>query len=389
MAEEDTTTTPPIQKTIPKPESPTTAHPLDFNDETQETGVISASGASQQASTEAPPPPPKPPRPLSPRQQAENTLKEAFPTIDAAVVKAILVASGWNVERAFHALLGMTDPSVQEEAPPPKPPRPSTSTTQRQLEEDEMYARQLAAHYNSAPRRSQYPDRRDEYPYRQRGGGEYLEEEKEYSFFDDDLPVIRENIRKGFLDTQSKVNSWVQNLRKKFENEDEDDFQDNQGRRTPSRSRGSGELSRRSGDRERYDADPQLLSDDFSALELRDGEAPPSRPPRRPLANPDLYKSSSPSPDRRKVSFQEGPPTEIGSSRDTPEPAKALSTGGRSSKWQPLTTVEPSPIGDNDPFSLGDSDDEKDTKWKEHNTEEGPSKKDTTEAAGASESAGK
>lgn len=88
----------------------------------------------------------------------------------------------------------------------------------------------------------------------------------------DDLPVIRENIRKGFLDTQSKVNSWVQNLRKKFENEDEDDFQDNQSRRTPSRSRGSGELSRRSGDRERYDADPQLLSDDFSALELRDGE---------------------------------------------------------------------------------------------------------------------
>jgi CUE domain. len=51
-------------------------------------------------------PPPKPPRPLSPQQQAENTLKEAFPTIDAAVVKAVLVASGGNLERAFHALLG-------------------------------------------------------------------------------------------------------------------------------------------------------------------------------------------------------------------------------------------------------------------------------------------
>lgn len=84
----------------------------------------------------------------------------------------------------------MTDPSVQEEAPPPKPPRPSTSTTQRQLEEDEMYARQLAAHYNSAPRRSQYPGRRDEYPYRQRGSDEYLEEEKEYSFFDGMLDCI-------------------------------------------------------------------------------------------------------------------------------------------------------------------------------------------------------
>ena len=50
--------------------------------------------------------PQKPPRPLSPQQQAENTLKEAFPTIEGSVVKAVLVASGWDVERAFHALLG-------------------------------------------------------------------------------------------------------------------------------------------------------------------------------------------------------------------------------------------------------------------------------------------
>lgn len=34
----------------------------------------------------------------------------------------------------------------------------------------------------------------------------------------------------------------------------------------------------------------------------------------------------------------------------------------KSSKWQPLSTVEPEPITDNDPFSLGDSDDEKDIK---------------------------
>lgn len=61
--------------------------------------MISGPAAQQNA-------PPKPPRPLSPQQQAENTLKEAFPTIDASVVKAVLVASGWDVERAFHALLG-------------------------------------------------------------------------------------------------------------------------------------------------------------------------------------------------------------------------------------------------------------------------------------------
>jgi hypothetical protein len=51
--------------------------------------------------------PAKPPRPLSPQQQAENTLKEAFPSIDAAVVKAVLIASGGRVEPAFNALLGM------------------------------------------------------------------------------------------------------------------------------------------------------------------------------------------------------------------------------------------------------------------------------------------
>ena len=86
---------------------------MDFDDEPQESGVTSATpGTAQQqgeseAQPEAPPAaPPKPPRPLSPRQQSENTLTEAFPTIDGSVVKAVLVASNGNLERAFHALLG-------------------------------------------------------------------------------------------------------------------------------------------------------------------------------------------------------------------------------------------------------------------------------------------
>ena len=53
-------------------------------------------------------PPPKPPRPMSPQAQAEATLIEAFPGIDAKVVKAVLVASGWKVEPAFNALLSMS-----------------------------------------------------------------------------------------------------------------------------------------------------------------------------------------------------------------------------------------------------------------------------------------
>ena len=74
------------------------------------------------------------------------------------------------------------------------------------------------------------------------------------------------------------------------------------------------------------------------------------------------------------MSFQEGPPAEIGSSAyGASEPPKpTASTGGKPSKWQPLSTVEPSPVGEHDPFSLGDSEDEKDTKAKEQNTTQTP-----------------
>ncbi|KAF7595757.1 ubiquitin-binding protein cue5 [Aspergillus hancockii] len=346
MTEEDRTNANklPLGPYSPKPESPTTARPLDFDDEPQESGITSVSAATaHQSATEAAPP--KPPRLLSPRQQAESTLKEAFPTVDMSVINAVLMASNWDVERAFHALLGMTDPSAAaQEVPPPKPPRPSAA--QRQLEADELYARQLAEHYNSRAPQSR---REDGPPFDRPRRNSDLSEDKEYSFFEDDLPVIRENIRKGFLETQTKVNSWVQNLKKRLDGEDQEGAPLYQGYRDENyaRTRRSGELGRRSGDRERYDADPQVLSDDFSALEMRDTEAPPPRPP-RPLANTSLDKISSPSPDRRKVR----PP----------------STGGKQSKWQPLSTVEPSPVGDHDPFSLGDSEDEKDTKPRDQNT---------------------
>ena len=99
------------QKPEAPPESPTTAKALDFDDETAETPTSPPKSSSL---TEKPKsgagedvPPPKPPRPLAPEQQAENTLKEAFPSIDAAVIKAVLRASGGRVEPAFNALLGI------------------------------------------------------------------------------------------------------------------------------------------------------------------------------------------------------------------------------------------------------------------------------------------
>ena len=98
----------------------------------------------------------------------------------------------------------------------------------------------------------------------------------------DELPIIRDNIRKGFFETQSKVNNWVNNLRKKIDGEEEDDFQ---GRPPPAASgynadpprqqsygRRSGDYPRRSADHDRYDADPEVLGDDFTSLQLRDHE---------------------------------------------------------------------------------------------------------------------
>ncbi len=78
------------------------------DDDVPEPGPIGndAPAASKHATVEDDAPA-KPPRPLSPQQQAENTLREAFPSIDVAVVKAVLTASSGRVEPAFNALLGM------------------------------------------------------------------------------------------------------------------------------------------------------------------------------------------------------------------------------------------------------------------------------------------
>lgn len=120
------------------PESPTTARPLDLDDdEGQESGVVNDSqgagagnaggtpkegndGGNDAPADAAPPaapaastnpdaseaPPPPPPRPLTEAQKNELILKEAFPSVEIGVIKAVLRASRGQVEPAFHALLG-------------------------------------------------------------------------------------------------------------------------------------------------------------------------------------------------------------------------------------------------------------------------------------------
>ena len=92
----------------------------------------------------------------------------------------------------------------------------------------------------------------------------------------------------------------------------------------------------------------------------------------RPLANPDLFKPTPipPPSSGRRVSFQNGPPEEIDDLyRSSPDPTKRPSSSASRSKWQPLAAVDPDPVADHDPFSLGDSDDE-DTKKKDLRSED-------------------
>lgn len=97
-----------------------------------------------------------------------------------SLVRTGLCLCDWDVA-ANPISLGMTDPNAQaEDVPPAKPPRPSVA--QRQVEADEMYARQLAEHYNrrAPPRRLNEEAAR----YRQRRDSDPSEDERDYSFFD-------------------------------------------------------------------------------------------------------------------------------------------------------------------------------------------------------------
>jgi len=260
------------------------------DDDLQDTGALgtedtttpkSTAATSTPTSASAEVPPPKPPRPVSETQRNQQMLQEAFPTIDLAVIKAVLTASRGQVEPAFNALLEMTDPdAVQNDVPPPPPPRPvaepvgPTSTAQSQLEADEEYARRLAEHYENvgdyeartannrvpgAPRGQQQTGLTPNAPY----------DEREHSFLDDDLPVIKESLRKGFVETQSKVNTWFTQLKKRIDeqfDEDEERRQQQQQGSSSFMGRPTRDQTRRSADYDRYDADPELLSDDFAGM---------------------------------------------------------------------------------------------------------------------------
>ncbi|KAF2750121.1 hypothetical protein M011DRAFT_456064 [Sporormia fimetaria CBS 119925] len=391
-------------------ESPTTARELDFDDDnevphnTEQTANPPPSSRSPkpgvrftEGATEIPPP--KPPRPVNKLQEDAKALGDMFPDIDAKVIKAVLVAGGGDVERATNALLSMSDPDFKEEdIAPPKPPRP-TQNRGPSYDDDFLLAQRLqqeeqqSAGWGSTQHGHHGHRGEPRLPQQRRETGLKPNEmhDKEHSFFDDDLPVIRKNIEQGFRETQSKVNKWVGDFMKKLDGEPEqyDQYgnpvassstrQPGWGRSSPADQYGSRRSTenRRSADRERYDTDNRVLGDDFEALQLRDDEGmlfdlcdprirkltdtPTSAPgplrSNRPQANPNLFKPTPLSPP------QTGPVDEVDALyRRDPSPNNNANTTGKpgsGKKWQPLTSIAPNPEPeDHDPFSLGDSDDE-------------------------------
>lgn len=284
-------------------------------------------------------------KPTEEISDAERTLREAFPNVDPHVVNAVLIASGGKLEPAFNGLLGIVDPSYR----PEMPPRPTASSTAaaKQLEEDERLARQLAAEYDeTAPAPPPRPSRQR--PQQQ----QQVPEGEEHSFFDDELPVIRDNLSKGFNETKTKFNSWLNDMRKRIDGENESTPQtpprtgagtDRSERATWNRGAGRGISSPTSPGQ--FDADPTLLNDDFSHLHV--AGSPTSGSERRPLANPDLFKNK-PSPGSGKNVAFSSKPEQIGST----DARTASPTSWR--KWEPLRQMEPAP----DPFLVGDDEEE-------------------------------
>jgi hypothetical protein len=106
----------------------------------------------------------------------------------------------------------------------------------------------------------------------------------------DELPEIRKNIEQGFKETQKTVSGWINNLAKKLDSGEIDEYDkygnlQYTGRTGPPQRQNFGPSQsdqmhgirksadqRRSADHNRYDADNRVIGDDFAKLEMRDNE---------------------------------------------------------------------------------------------------------------------
>ncbi|EPX74415.1 CUE domain-containing protein [Schizosaccharomyces octosporus yFS286] len=174
-----------------------------------------------------------PTRPPHRHEQAKATLKEAFPDTDDAIIRAVLAASGFHIEPAFNALLGLNDPSVADELEQlhlssAHPQTLSRESAQKQSEEDELCARRLAKRYQKYPasnrdrnsNRKPMTDRRA-MPRSENRMYSYDKDNEDYSFLENDFPVLKDNFVRGFQSIKQRSMAWMDKVASKLEGSDE------------------------------------------------------------------------------------------------------------------------------------------------------------------------
>ncbi|KAI9278160.1 hypothetical protein BC943DRAFT_383725 [Umbelopsis sp. AD052] len=208
-------------------------------------------------------------------EQALQSLKEAFPTVDPVVVEAILDSHRGNADQCFEPLLRISDPSYKPDPPQrrpsqplpteqtartqeaPKQEAPAELTPEEQMRRDEDFARQLALEderervrlYQRQQQQQQRGNQRPPGPERDNSQGML-------SSFEQELPVIKERMMEAGTAAKNKMMQWYNQMK-------ETSQQSSQNTMPPTNARYRG-LSR--------DEHDDLLSGDMSALHLSEND---------------------------------------------------------------------------------------------------------------------
>ena len=278
--------------------------------------------------------PPQPPRPIDPITRITTELKDAFPGIDEKYITAVLIASQGEVDPAFNALLYISDPSFKPEIPEPSlsapkgPPSP-ISRKGTTLTDDELLARKLQKEFELEDERRRRKDKR-----------KHVKQQPEENESGDDFEQIKETFSQGLEEARTTLNGWVSGIAKKFDGGNNSDQSQKQN---PKLFGALGGSSFNSNDNKRksnrFDEDPQILSNDFNnRISLTDNDNNKDLPhvPQRTGSN-----NSKKTP----ISASQSDTPTIGA--DTKTKANA--------KWLPLNSDVPA---NSDTFLVSDSEDD-------------------------------
>ncbi|KAG2186384.1 hypothetical protein INT43_002822 [Umbelopsis isabellina] len=208
-------------------------------------------------------------------EQALQSLKEAFPTVDPVVVEAILESHRGQADRCFEPLLRISDPSYKPD-PPQRQQSPRSQHSERspdqpqqqeegeeqplspeeQMRRDEEYARQLALEDERErvrlhqQRGNARPNNRPPAPERENSQGFMTQ-------FEQELPVIKERVMEAGTAAKNKMMQWYSQIKEQSQQSS------NPNTMPPTNAQYRG-LSR--------DDRDDLLSGDMSALHLSEND---------------------------------------------------------------------------------------------------------------------